>query len=1059
MKQPVRIAAFTAALFLFAVAVRAAEPVSPADMAADLERRIVSGEGVLFPGETVPAPAEPPLVPLDESWPQAFLDRIGETIRVRISPVTGFYEFTDESGTVFWTEVPFAPIVQNWVAPFLRPFSVPSPADDLVAPWHLAAWWRLEREDSRGTAFRRSAHRFVSHAERAENAEFLNFEFVDNGGQLRFVDNPRGVADPATNLCFAAFSFSETNLLFTVTWPTNDPLPEATLDLYASTNLLDARWSFLLSHPATNPPVCFAVATNLVPGWGSAAAHIHDATCPVVTNVVLSPFDGTTVYTNVAYGCDPPSRNEAAFFRLGTRLDTDGDGLPDAFETLVSLTDPARADTDGDGLSDAVEWNGTTDPTNPDSDGDGIPDGTTAADWLANPLWATNSENANLVVVLYEPLSADARPVLRLGDLIIPLATATGPFQFHLPPGQLVPCQLVADAVHPTMLWYGTPEGCSGGMLNWNVPDCVGTPLWCDEPSAVFGGNIGGGVCRFAVPVLSLSPREPVSEIQPPLRSIPVLSASDVCHLCVHSTNEILRFDWMVRPAEVVGIETPWATGDVVIDGQTVVLPLNPPGSEPEAEGTFGIGGNNHQSIWYDGMIQGVLETELSAHPCDSHLQPDDQCSLCGCAFGALFGIRIAAGGTALNTDSTNRIPLHAGRAANWLINPRNTGMHLYESEHGGTPHLVLEGASNVWVSAGIKYGQATVSATSPEYGYLADGIDVWTLFVSLQPITGERDSRFCIVNPSGSVSNWTETFRIDVLPADYPEAVGAGWVSARGASVVTGNDRTEAQVTFSEDGPDVLFYHMPGYLDDPPETVCTVYPSVSRVALNRFYILDEFGNPPDNLPDGDDDLAEINRIWRQAGMEFYWGTTTNISDRHSVFQIDINNINSVIDLLESLVCTNGIRVLFVGQINLIDTQGHQTGAFSIGGNGGVSSGIVLPTGSNSRDFAHEIGHACGLADIYLVAPSSPGNPNPAIWESLDPSDCPSDGTGPTFYAASAFKAETIPKLLMFGFGMGNASVDLPSGSIRGFGENGVLGLQPCGRSSLYRTPISSGGN
>ena len=330
-------------------------------MAADLERRIVSGEGVLFPGETVPTSAEPPLVPLDESWPQPFLDRIGETIRVQVSPQTGCYEFSDSAGGVFWIEVPFAPIVQNWVAPFLRPFSEPSPADNLFAPWHLAAWWRLGRAGA--------ARDCESHAGSAKNAEI-----AASGPRLREAAGPDTAV---SNLCFTAIAFAETNLLLTAAWPTNDPLPEATLDLYASTNLLDARWSFLSSHPATNSPVCLTVATNLVPGWGSATSHVHDATCPVVTNVVLSPFNGTTVYTNVAYGCvPPPTPNEAAFFRVGTRLDTDGDGLSDAFETLVSLTDPTCADTDGDTMPDGWEYSHGLDPfdyydsiLDPDSDG------------------------------------------------------------------------------------------------------------------------------------------------------------------------------------------------------------------------------------------------------------------------------------------------------------------------------------------------------------------------------------------------------------------------------------------------------------------------------------------------------------------------------------------------------------------------------------------------------------------------------------------------------------------------------------------------------------------
>lgn len=106
---------------------------------------------------------------------------------------------------------------------------------------------------------------------------------------------------------------------------------------------------------------------------------------------------------------------------VNATLDTDADGLPDAFEWQHQLrpdvadatldpdgdgltnlaemnrrTDPRRSDTDGDGLSDAVEtgtgvWVGLastgTDPLLPDTDGDGLADGEEAAmlPWPTNP--------------------------------------------------------------------------------------------------------------------------------------------------------------------------------------------------------------------------------------------------------------------------------------------------------------------------------------------------------------------------------------------------------------------------------------------------------------------------------------------------------------------------------------------------------------------------------------------------------------------------------------------------------------------------------------------------
>jgi hypothetical protein len=52
----------------------------------------------------------------------------------------------------------------------------------------------------------------------------------------------------------------------------------------------------------------------------------------------------------------------SAFVILGTPLDSDFDGLTDAFEKLISKTDPYNPDTDGDGISDGEEVLNLTDP-------------------------------------------------------------------------------------------------------------------------------------------------------------------------------------------------------------------------------------------------------------------------------------------------------------------------------------------------------------------------------------------------------------------------------------------------------------------------------------------------------------------------------------------------------------------------------------------------------------------------------------------------------------------------------------------------------------------------
>ncbi|MBR0057289.1 MAG: hypothetical protein IJP66_08165, partial [Kiritimatiellae bacterium] len=168
-----------------------------------------------------------------------------------------------------------------------------------------------------------------------------NGEWKSENGELR-IENGRTVNGGATspisnsqfptfnspghavfsNLCFTSIAATPTNVALGIGW---DALTNtlAVLDLYAKTNLLERLWRHL------------------------AKMDVDAADGEATAEVPLSWLG------------NPPM----AFFNLGERLDSDGDGLPDAFERLATGSDPDLIDTDGDGLDDFTEYLAGLDPS------------------------------------------------------------------------------------------------------------------------------------------------------------------------------------------------------------------------------------------------------------------------------------------------------------------------------------------------------------------------------------------------------------------------------------------------------------------------------------------------------------------------------------------------------------------------------------------------------------------------------------------------------------------------------------------------------------------------
>ena len=142
---------------------------------------------------------------------------------------------------------------------------------------------------------------------------------------------------PVTNLCFWGVCKCTNSVSLGLAWPVAISLANDCIDLYG-------HWS---------------LASN---GWTRLAEV--DVGSAISNAVVELPF--AYFPTN--------AMEETAFFAAADRHDSDGDGLPDAFERLVSGSSPSSSDTDGDGLSDGDEMGEGSDPLSADSDGDGLDD-------------------------------------------------------------------------------------------------------------------------------------------------------------------------------------------------------------------------------------------------------------------------------------------------------------------------------------------------------------------------------------------------------------------------------------------------------------------------------------------------------------------------------------------------------------------------------------------------------------------------------------------------------------------------------------------------------------
>jgi outer membrane protein OmpA-like peptidoglycan-associated protein/opacity protein-like surface antigen len=131
-------------------------------------------------------------------------------------------------------------------------------------------------------------------------------------------------------------------------------------------------------------------ALLLVAGAG-AMYHLSDSwSIRATAKGMLAGFGSTPnanmlIEVGAAYAIGAETAKD--FMAVDGPLDTDGDGLIDAYELQESMTDPLNPDSDNDGLTDGYEVHTSqTDALNPDTDFDMLKDGEEVNKYKTNPL-------------------------------------------------------------------------------------------------------------------------------------------------------------------------------------------------------------------------------------------------------------------------------------------------------------------------------------------------------------------------------------------------------------------------------------------------------------------------------------------------------------------------------------------------------------------------------------------------------------------------------------------------------------------------------------------------
>ena len=342
-----------------------------------------------------------------------------------------------------------------------------------------------------------------------------------------------------------------------------------------------------------------------------------------------------------------------------------------------------------------------------------------------------------------------------------------------------------------------------------------------------------------------------------------------------------------------------------------------------------------------------------------------------------------------------------------------------------------------------------------PEAGPRASASKRFTIIEpTVEPITDESwsiadfagDGRLhsYLYNPCGIAVGKTATFKVDVLPEDYPdsEIIWTTNMCEGAVRFVGSNVNTGRVVTVEGKSPGFVFLEIQiGDSESMPALFMLKVTEESSLKL-RAWIIGNDGQWPTDEANISNMVAVANDIYSQVGINIDLVgpiVKTNIPNAYSPTIERASSgrwqIGQVVSLAEG---TDGLECYFVD--SFFD-QPYTAGV-------NCPSGMVLSAFADGITLAHEIGHVFNLCDIYVSNVSDTNDvvslrtiqtderPKAAYMMSDWNGGCEGRGTGGVrYYRKDITHAEVIERMLMNG--CGGSGRDISFGLVHGIWYSG----------------------